>query len=90
MNARLPIGQIMTLGASTSARIHAHDVQNAHHLAWKVTTVPDVNICMCWCSHDYLGGKDSLIVLAIRLQAFEVSFRRRISSRQRSIPAHNS
>lgn len=74
MNACSHMGQLLTVGASSSARILAHEVQNAYPLPRKVTTASDENVCVCWCCHDKLDGNDSLDVLAFRSQAWKASF----------------
>lgn len=54
------MGQILTIGASATARTIAHEVQNEYHRSWKAIAVSNENGCVCGCCHDELGGKDEL------------------------------
>lgn len=69
LNARLHVGQILTLGASISAVVFADEGQNAYHLPWKVIMVPENGWVRC-CWHDELGGIDSVGPLAFRSWAW--------------------
>lgn len=77
MNTRVHLRQMLTLGALTCSRNLAHEVQNAHLLPWKTTTVPNENGWVCWCCYDEVDGKDNLGFLAFRSRAWKASFRRR-------------
>lgn len=45
--ARLHVGQILKMGASTSAGIFAHELQEAYLLPWNVAKVSYENCAMC-------------------------------------------